>query len=231
MLERILGLDYLRKRLLRRAPEGPLRRYLETPFPDKKSDCRQVEYAAIDLETTGLNAQEGHILSVGLVLLRGDRIDLSTAEHILLSTSRDIPEESAIIHQITDDKAAEGHDIAEVMPHLLYLLAGRVMIAHHARIEAGFLSNACQGLYGVKLPIPTVDTQTVALRSFQRRDQHVAAKELRLHALRERYNLPRYPAHNALSDALAAAELFLAQLAHRGKGNRGTTLGELLLQP
>jgi DNA polymerase-3 subunit epsilon len=79
----------------------------------------------------------------------------------------------------------------------------------------------------VKLPIPTVDTQAVALRWFQQRDKQVAAKELRLHALRERYNLPRYPAHNALSDALAAAELFLAQVAHRAQG-KGIPLGELL---
>jgi len=230
MLERLLGLDYLRKRLLKKARPGPLRDYLATPFPAGKTDCRQVEFVAIDLETTGLDPKTGHILSVGLVLLRGDRIDLASAEHILLRTSRDIPEESAVIHQITDDKAAEGEDINHVMPHLLQLLAGRVMIAHHARIESNFLSNACQGLYGLRLPIPTVDTQTVALRSFQRRDQHVAAKELRLHALRERYNLPRYPAHNALSDALAAAELFLAQLAYRGKG-KGVPLKELLLQP
>ena len=147
-----------------------------------------------------------------------------------MHTDREIPEESAVIHQITDDQAAEGRNIGEVMPHLLKLLAGRVMIAHHARIESGFLSNACEGLYGLKLPIPTVDTQTLALRWFQQRDKQVAAKELRLHALRERYNLPRYPAHNALSDALAAAELFLAQVAHRSRGKR-VTLGDLLFQP
>ena len=230
MLERLFGLDYLRKRLLRKAPAGPLRAYLEHPFPARKTDYRQVEYVAIDLETTGLDPRVGHILSVGLVLLRGDRIDLSSAEHILLRTSREIPEESAVIHQITDDQAAEGHGIGAVMPHLLELLAGRVMIAHHARIESGFLSNACEGLYGMKLPIPTVDTQAVALRWFQQRDRQVAAKELRLHTLRERYNLPRYPAHNALSDALAAAELFLAQVAHRAHG-KGMPLRELLFQP
>lgn len=230
MLERLFGLDYLRKRLLKKAPAGPLRNYLEHPFPARKTDYRQVEYIAIDMETTGLDPRVGHILSVGLVLLRGDRIDLSSAEHLLLHTSREIPEESAVIHRITDDQAAGGRNIGEVMPRLLELLGGRVMIAHHARIESGFLSNACVALYGVKPPIPTVDTQALALRWFRQRDQQVAAKELRLHALRERYNLPRYPAHNALSDALAAAELFLAQVAYRARGGK-VTLGELLFQP
>jgi len=32
---------------------------------------------------------------------------------------------------------------------------------------------------------------------------------------RERYRLPRYRAHHALTDALASAELLQAQVAHR----------------
>jgi DNA polymerase-3 subunit epsilon len=230
MLGWLLGLEYQRKRLLRKTPDCPLRAYLEHPFPDRRSDYRRVEYLALDLETTGLDPQKDHILSVGVVLVRGDHIDLATAEHILLHTSREIPEDSAIIHQITDDQVAQGSSIVAVVPHLLRLLAGRVMLAHHARIETGFLRAACERLYRSRPPIPTVDTQRVALRWFQQRDRQVAAKELRLHALRERYNLPRYPAHNALSDAVAAAELFLAQAAYRDRG-QGMPLGEFLSPP
>jgi len=50
---------------------------------------------------------------------------------------------------------------------------------------------------------------------------------LRLHALSERYNLPRYSAHNALSDALAAAELFLAQVSY-GDGKSKAPLRDFL---
>jgi DNA polymerase-3 subunit epsilon len=229
MLGKVFGLDFQRKRLLKRVPQGPLHDYLTQPFPNRKMDYRDVEYVAMDLETTGLDPRKDHILSVGFVILRGIRIDLSTAEHILVRTNRDIPEASAVIHQITDEQAATGLDIGQVMPHVLQVLRGRVMIAHHARIEAGFLSAVCDALYQSKAPIPTVDTQTVALRLFHRRNITVAAKELRLHSLRERYNLPRYPAHNALSDAISAGELFIAQAAHRDQG-KGMSLGEYLLQ-
>ena len=44
-------------------------------------------------------------------------------------------------------------------------------------------------------------------------------RDLRLHALRERFNLPRYKAHDALIDALATAELFCAFAAHRELGS------------
>ncbi len=229
MLKWLFGQDFQRRRLLKKAPEGPLRAYLQQPFPDRKRDWREVEYLAMDLETTGLDARKDHILSFGMVVVRGPSIDLASARHILLRTERDIPEESAVIHQITHDRMATGDNIGEVLPQVLQALTGRVLIAHHARVELGFMSAACEGLYGIKPPIPAVDTQAVALRLFQRRNITVAPQDMRLGALRERYKLPRYPAHNALSDALAAAELFLAEAAYRDQG-KGMSLGEFLLQ-
>lgn len=102
------------------------------------------------------------------------------------------------------------------------------MIAHHATIEQRFLGNACKRIFGGGLLVPIVDTQTVSLRTFQRRQSPYKGSDLRLHALGDRYNLPRYGAHNALSDALAAAELFLAQAAHKDSG-KGVALRDFLL--
>jgi DNA polymerase-3 subunit epsilon len=212
--------DLRRRWCLRKSPKGPLREYLSVPFPKPSADYREVEFLAIDLETTGLDPKRDDILSVGCVSIRGNRIDLGSARHRLIRTSRAIPEASAIIHQITDDQAALGGLLDDVLADLLEALAGKVMIAHHAIVEKGFLSNACQLVYGVPLPMPIVDTQALAKRTFERR--HVAFKgsDLRLHALGDRYNLPRYGAHNALSDALAAGELFLAQASHVDGGKK-----------
>jgi DNA polymerase-3 subunit epsilon len=204
-----------------------MREYLKTPFPKPAKDYRDVEFLAVDLETTGLDPRRDDILSVGYVIVQGNRIDLGGARHRLVRTARAIPEASAIIHQITDDQAAQGGLLDDVLAELLEVLAGKVMIAHHATVEKGFLADACQRVYGVNLPVSTVDTQVLAKRSFERR--HIAYKggDLRLHALSERYNLPRYSAHNALSDALGAAELFLAQVAH-SEGGRKVRLRDLL---
>ena len=218
----------LRRRLqLRRADPGPLRDYLAVAFPNPSSDYRQVDYLAIDLETTGLDPKRDQILSVGYVLLRGNRIDLSTASHRLVHTAFAIPEQSAVIHQITDDQAAGGESLTTVLADLLEHLAGKVMIAHHAAVERGFINAACRREFGGGLVAPVVDTQALARRTFERR--HIAFKgsDLRLHSLGERYNLPRYGAHNALSDALAAAELFLAQAVYM-EGRRGARLREFL---
>jgi DNA polymerase-3 subunit epsilon len=213
---------------LRQIPPGPLRDYMAVPFPKPARDYRDLDYLAIDLETTGLDAKSDHILSIGYVVVHGNRIDLASARHRLIRTRSAIPESSAVIHQITDDQTARGEALASVLTELLKVLAGKVMIAHHASVEQGFLSNACKRLFGGGLLVPIVDTQAISLRSFQRRQVSYKGSDLRLHALGDRYNLPRYGAHNALSDALAAAELFLAQVAHKDSG-KGVALRDLLL--
>ncbi len=195
-----------------------MRDYLSKPFPAGGQDYRDVEYLALDLETTGLAARKDVILSFGYVTLRGTRIDLSSACHQVVRVSRAIPEASAVIHQITDDQSAGGDELEDALGALLAALAGKVMIAHHARIEVGFVGAACKRLYGQGLLVPVVDTQAVAHRTLERRQIAFKGSDLRLHALGDRYNLPRYGAHNALSDALAAAELFLAQAAHKDSG-------------
>jgi DNA polymerase III subunit epsilon len=222
-----LLLDWQRRRLLRKAPPGPMRDYLARPFSAAGSDWRAVDYLAIDLETTGLDYRKDVILSVGHVTLSGGAIVLASSEHRVVRIGRDIPAASAVIHQITDDQAALGEDLEVVLADLLAVLAGKVLIAHHARIETTFLSRACQQVYGVAMPVPVVDTQVLAQRQLERRQIAYKGSDLRLHALGERYNLPRYAAHNAFYDALSAAELFLAQATNMGDG-RALALRDIL---
>lgn len=210
MWQRFLPLDYRRRHLLRNTPPGPLHDYLATPFPGSGSDYREIEFVALDLETTGLDSSCDEILSIGLVSLKAGRIELATAEHHLVTPMRPIPERSAVIHRITDDTAAEGKELSEVLPSVFSRLCGRVLLGHHVGIERAFLDAACRRLYGPGFLIPLADTEFLIHRWLEQRDQTFACGDLRLNALRERYGLPRYGAHNALTDALATAELFCA---------------------
>ena len=220
MWQRFLGLDFRRRRLLLNAPEGPLRDYLATPFPDAAADYRRTRFVALDLETTGLDPLRDEILSVGLVDFHGGRIDLGTAAHHLVTPTRAIPERSAVIHQITDDQAAQGKPLSEVLPVVLARLAGGVLLGHHVRIEREFLDAACRRLYGASFLAPVADTEALIRRWLTQRNQPFNGRDLRLHALRQRYGLPRYKAHNALTDALATAELFCAFVAKRDFGGK-----------
>lgn len=187
-----------------------MRDYLSAPLATRKNACREVDIVALDLETTGLDPKRDSILSFGLVHLREMSILLKTSQHGVISVVKEIPEETAVIHRITDDVAASGKPLAEVLPGLLMELRGKVMLAHYARIEQNFINAACLELYGIPFVIRTIDTLVLAQRLFAIRNHTIQHGNLRLFNLRPQYNLPQYKAHNALSDALATAELFLA---------------------
>lgn len=224
MIRRLAG-ELRRRWLLARAPAGPRRDFLAVPWPRGGQPCAAANYLALDLETTGGDPARHEIVSLGWVCVDGPRIDLGSARHRVVRLTGAMSAESATVHAITDDEAAAGVPLEEALRELLAALAGRVLIAHYARTELGFVDAACRRLLGGGVIIPAVDTLDLALRRLARLQQTAAPGSLRLGALRRHYNLPRYPAHNALSDALAAAELFLAQLA---EAPRPPTLEEWL---
>ena len=218
-LKYLFSLEERRNLWLDWIPEGPLLDYYNVPFPDRGTDWRAVDYLALDFETTGFDAKSDEIVSMGFALLRGERLVLEENRHYLVRSGRPMPEASAIVHGIMDDEMASGVRIEQALPPLLQALAGRVMVAHHSNIEYFFLNEACKRVYGCPFIGPVVDTLTLEVRAYRRRDKTPKSGELRLPNVRSRYNLPRYRAHNALIDAIAAGELFLAQVAHRvGRG-------------
>lgn len=216
MWQRLFGLEFARRSALRKTPPGALRDYLEHPLPSPKARCRDLEILALDFETTGLDPKRDHILSVGCVLIRKFQIPLATARHRYVQITGEIPEGAAVIHHITDDTSARGEALEEVLAWLLHRLAGRVLLAHHAGVELGFLDHTCRRLYGAPFLARSIDTLKIAQRRFARRNQILKTGDLRLFNLRERYKLPQYKAHNALTDAVAGAELFLALAAEGG---------------
>lgn len=227
VLARLLPLDYRRRRLLKRSPAGPLQNFLASPFPDLNQDYRKVDYVALDLETSGLDSHRDHILSIGHVTIHAQRIYLDTARHRLLQTPAQLQSGNVGIHRLTDDMLAEGQTLTEALHKLLPELAGKVLLAHHAQIEIGFLRAACQRVFNADWLMPVVDTQWLARRRLEHHHAVYQPAALRLANLRKAHHLPRYPAHHALSDALATAELFLAEMTGTD-GSSVTPLKKLL---
>ncbi|MGN7611396.1 exonuclease domain-containing protein [Magnetococcales bacterium HHB-1] len=210
----------LKRRWLRQRKIHPLiRDYLRAPIPSGELLYSEVDYLVLDLETTGLHPKKDQIVTIGFTEISDLTLQLSRCVHSLVCPSQEMSEESAVIHGILDDQAQKGADLSKCMPPLIKTLAGKVLIAHYASVEIHFIQAACRMLYGATIPIPVIDTLFLEYQKMMR--DHTAPKrgDLRLANVRSRYNLPRYPAHDALSDAIATGELFLAQTDHRSVNN------------
>ncbi|QSX35099.1 3'-5' exonuclease [Shewanella avicenniae] len=204
-----IGLSYQ----LWRAQDGLADYYAELSQVLKKDSLAGIPLVAIDLEMTGLNAQIDQIISVGIVPIEQQRLQMAGAEHRLVAINGSVGQ-SATIHGIVDRQLQQDVMSQQEMLHwLLQQTYGKLMVFHHGMLDITFLSKLTEQVFNRPLHLPIIDTLQIEQRRVMR-DRHVIEHgSLRLAACRKRYKLPIYVAHNALIDAAACGELFLAQTA------------------
>jgi len=216
------------RRLLyaRRVAGSVLQTCWHTPLPSTGSDWRQVSFLVVDAEMSSLDVNEGELLSVGWVCVEGGSIALDSARHYLIKAENSVGQ-SATIHNLRDCELAEAENRAEVLQRFLAAAGGKVLVFHNAALDLAYLNKVSRREFNAPILMPAVDTLLQEHALLQRRDIPVKPGDLRLQACRARYNLPPYPAHNALLDALATAELLIAMTKHRGR-RQAFSLGQLL---
>jgi DNA polymerase III subunit epsilon len=122
-----------RRRACERAAPGPLRDALAVPLPDANASTDRLPLLAVDIETTGLDADRDRVLSVGWVPVAGRGVVLAGARYRVVRPEDDEPVgPSATVHGLTDDDVAAGIPLADAVAELLVDLAGRVLLGHFA---------------------------------------------------------------------------------------------------
>ena len=185
---------------------------------------KDVPMVAIDVETTGLDPARDEIVSIGVVPMDTACIRSSASRYWVVRPRAELHPESVAIHAITHVQIAAAPDFGAILDELLPALAGRVVVVHCREIERRFLDVALKARLGEGIEFPVIDTMELEARLHRRPPPGLLARlfgrkpapvSIRLADSRERYNLPRYRAHHALTDALATAELLQAQVAQR----------------
>tara|TARA_R110001599_G_scaffold353231_1_gene591009 strand:- start:87836 stop:88504 length:669 start_codon:yes stop_codon:yes gene_type:complete len=203
-----------------------LRRCWQTALPANGQDWRQVPFLVVDAEMSSLDVNEGELLSVGWVVIEEGAIALDSARYHRVRPVNPVGQ-SATIHSLRDCELSAAQGSAEVLAQLLLAAAGKVLVFHNAALDMAYLNRVCKRAFTAPILLPFVDTLLQEESLLRRRGLAIKPGDLRLHACRKRYQLPVYPGHNALLDALATAELLLAMAAHRS-GGRHFALRQLL---
>ena len=218
-----------------RKATGALAEYYDVPRAKEDQPIGEAPLLAVDVETTGLDPKKDLILSIGWVPMTGGRIFPAEADYAVIHHEPEVVErvpagmESAKIHGITHTDIEAGEPLRDVLSRLLLALRGRAMVVHFSPIETQFLGQACRQHFGSGLSVPVVDTFAIERRYFERMATYPRGEDLRLPRVRERYGLPHYGSHNALSDALACGELLLAMLKHeRNNLSITSTLSDII---
>jgi DNA polymerase-3 subunit epsilon len=192
---------------------------------------RQAIFWALDLETSGLDPNRDRILSIGMVPIREGAIRVGESWSSLAGAEvdRNLGHGAVHVHQILPAETDAAPHLKEVLNAALARLGepGAVLLVHVAAVDVAFLQRACQSLRLEWPAIPIVDTAKLLDHWIprERREATWGKGHGKLDVARHIAGLPAMRSHEALSDALATAELFLV-LAQR---LNATTVRSLVL--
>jgi DNA polymerase-3 subunit epsilon len=165
-----------------------------------------IDFAIVDLETTGWAPEEATITEIGAVLVCGGRVRAQFSS--LVNPGSAIPDQVAVLTGISDAMVASAPPLATVLAGFLSFAQGCVLAAHNAPFDIAFLTAACKAC---DLPWPefqVLDTVELAHRVLG--EEEVA--DCRLATLAAHFNTRIKPRHRALPDALATADVLTALL-------------------
>ncbi|HEX4986371.1 MAG TPA: exonuclease domain-containing protein [Burkholderiales bacterium] len=148
--------------------------------------------AFLDVETTGAAAHYDRITEIGLVEVDGGRE--TGAWSSLINPQRPIPPEIESLTGITAGMVESAPTFAELAPELHRRLAGRTLVAHNARFDAGFLKSEFRRA-GLRYEPDVLCTVRLSRRLYPAHKRH------NLDSLIERHGLACETRHRALADA------------------------------
>jgi DNA polymerase III subunit epsilon len=188
--------------------------YAAARSPAPSTPWDQAAWCVVDLELSGLDPRRHEIVSFAAIPIEGGRVQLAHAACGLVRPSGPLTESSIRIHGIRAADLLDAPMLEEAIDPLLEAMTGRILVAHVARIERGFLGRALRG-QGVRLRRAIADTSVIGRLWLKERDG-VAPADPSLEELAHALALPAQSRHDALGDALTTAQVFIASAAHLG---------------
>lgn len=198
-----------------------LQSFYQYPMVAGTTPIDEIEFVAMDFETTGLDSEKDEIITIGIVPFTLNRVYLNRAKHWTVRPRQKLDENSVVIHGITHSDIMDAPDLSDIIEEVLNDLAGKIMVVHYRTIEREFLDKALRRRFDEGIEFPVLDTMEIesviqkrAVSGFWNWLKRKKPESVRLGQSRTRYGLPAYTPHHALTDAIATAELLQAQIAH-----------------
>ena len=157
------------------------------------------EFCVFDIETTGLSAATCKITEIGAVIVKnGEVLD---RYNTFVNPGVPIPANITELTGITDEMVADARPIAEVLPEFLAFAGDRMLIAHNASFDTGFIRFAAEE-NGIKFTNSYLDTVAMS------RYMNPNLKNHKLDTLAKFYKLGDFNHHRASDDAEMLAAIF-----------------------
>jgi DNA polymerase-3 subunit epsilon len=175
----------------------------------------------LDFEATGLDFSRDHVVSYGVVPVESGRVRLAGGCYRVVRPPVPLSASSIRVHGIRPDELEGAPPLEAVLDELVQALSGRILVAHAAGVELGFLDRIRRrhGRPRVRRAIDVLDLADEVARRDPARSRPVSD---RLASLAASYGVPVSRTHHAFADALTTAQLFVVLATHQERLGRGT---------
>ena len=176
--------------------------YLNIVYNSNDSKLQDLEYVVFDLETTGLSTRYDSIIEFGAVLMyRGAEKE---RKDFFIKPPTALSDFTKSLTHITDEDVRDARTFAECKDEILAFIKDRVLVAHNASFDFGFLNAELERIGEPKLTNPVIDTLDLSRSLFKTR------RAYRLGNMARAYNVvyDEEVAHRADYDADVLAQVF-----------------------
>ncbi len=193
----------LKRQVYRRLLRDPDYRFLFEPPPPG-------EVVSIDCETTGLDTRKDDIITVAAVKVRGNCILASERFEATVRPKAKLKPDAIKVHRLREQDVAQGRTIEEALPELLRFIGSRPLVGFYLEFDVAMLNRHVRRMFGIGLPNHQIE---VSGAYYERKygDAPAGAEvDLRFASILADLGLPALEQHDAYSDALMTAMMYLA---------------------
>jgi DNA polymerase-3 subunit epsilon len=177
-----------------------------TAWDIARRNLPDVEFVAVDVETTGLAPGRHRLIEVGAVIITGGEVGASFRK--LINPDRRIPQFITKFTGITDSMVGRAAHADSVLPKLRDFIGERPVVGHNVGFDLSFLNfEADRCGMGTAFPDEGIDTIALARRFV------TGLRRASLDRVALALHLPVHTRHRALPDAMLTAQVFALLLA------------------
>ncbi len=158
------------------------------------------EFVCFDIETTGLNPNVDGVTEIAATVLRNGEI--AETFHTYVNPQMPISEKITQLTGISNETVKDAPLIEPALRSFLEFANGRVLVAHNADFDIGFLKLAAERL-GIEYDFVSLDTLAMARVLLPDLSRH------RLNVVAQALDLPSFTHHRASDDAATVAYMLI----------------------
>jgi DNA polymerase-3 subunit epsilon len=193
----------IKRRLYQYLLRDPAYRFLfDSPTPG--------EAVAIDCETTGLDPRKDDIVAVAAVRIRGPRIFASERFEATVRPSVRMKPDAIKVHRLREQDVAGGRTIDDALPELLRFIGSRPLVGYYLEFDIAMINRHVRRLLGIELPNPRIEVSGLYYERKYCDAPPGTEFDLRFVSILADLGLPMLDQHDAYSDALMTAMMYLA---------------------